>query len=51
MIVLCLLDTGCRASEFVALDIGDVDLDTGCVMVRCGKGGKDRVMEIARLLG
>jgi integrase/recombinase XerC len=40
--LLGLLDTGCRASEFVALDIGDVDLNTGSVLVRLGKGGKTR---------
>jgi site-specific recombinase XerD len=43
-IVLCLLDTGCRAAEFVALKIGDVDRKTGAVTIRRGKGGKDRVV-------
>ncbi len=42
-ILLCLWDTGCRASELVALDVGDVDLATGAVVVRCGKGRKLRV--------
>ncbi len=42
-IVLCLLDSGCRASEFVALDVGDVDMRTGAVHVGQGKGRKDRV--------
>ncbi len=41
-IVLFLLDTGLRASEFVALNLGDVDMASGAVMVRQGKGGKDR---------
>lgn len=41
-IVLTLLDTGCRASEFVALDVGDVDMATGKVWVRRGKGRKQR---------
>jgi len=41
--VLGLLDNGCRASEFVALNVGDVDLKTGAVTIRQGKGGKDRV--------
>ena len=40
--ILCLLDTGCRASEFVALNVGDVDLKSGAVTVRQGKGRKDR---------
>jgi site-specific recombinase XerD len=42
-IVLCLLDTGLRAGEFVALNVADVDLKTGAVQVRRGKGGKGRV--------
>ena len=42
-VLLCLLDTGCRASEFIALDLADVDLATGAVHVRRGKGGKSRV--------
>ena len=42
-IVLCLLDTGLRAAEFTALNVGDVDLRTGAVQVRRGKGGKGRV--------
>jgi len=42
-IVLCLLDTGLRAAEFTALNVGDVDLKTGAVQVRRGKGGKGRV--------
>jgi site-specific recombinase XerD len=41
-ILLFLLDTGVRASEFCKLTIGDVDLNTGTVMVRSGKGDKDR---------
>ncbi len=41
-ILLCLLDTGCRASEFVALNIGDVNLANGAVMIRQAKGGKFR---------
>jgi site-specific recombinase XerD len=40
--LLCLLDTGARASEFVALDVGDVNLTTGAVLVRQGKGGRPR---------
>jgi len=42
-ILLALLDTGCRAAEFLALDIRDVNLTTGTVMVRHGKGDKARV--------
>ena len=42
-IVLCLLDSGCRAREFSALTIADVDMQTGTVTVRQGKGKKDRI--------
>lgn len=45
-IIMCLLDTGCRASEFCALDIEDISLDTGSVQVNRGKGGKQRVVFI-----
>ena len=40
--LLALLDTGCRASEFVALDVQDVNMATGAVIIRSGKGGKFR---------
>lgn len=42
-IILCLLDSGCRASEFVALDMDDIDLVIGRIMIRHGKGDKSRV--------
>jgi site-specific recombinase XerD len=41
-IILCLLDTGCRASEFVALNGSDIDLNIGSVRV-FGKGRKERI--------
>jgi site-specific recombinase XerD len=40
--LLALLDTGCRASEFLALNLGDVNLHSGAVIVRNAKGGKFR---------
>lgn len=40
--LLCLLDTGLRAAEFIALDTANVNLDTGAVVVKHGKGGKFR---------
>jgi site-specific recombinase XerD len=57
-ILLALLDTGCRAGEFLALNLGDVDLDTGAILVRWGKGRKARTVflgaktrrEVARYL-
>ena len=39
--ILCLLDTGLRASEFIALTVGDVDMRTGLISV-LGKGEKRR---------
>ena len=38
------LDTRCRASEFVALRLGDAKVSTGVVIVRHGKGQKQRVV-------
>lgn len=43
-LLLSLLDTGCRASEFVALDISDLDTTSGAVAVQKGKGNKSRVV-------
>jgi len=42
-LLLALLDTGARASEFVSLNVADVNLSTGSVIIRKGKGGKTRV--------
>ena len=39
---LFLLDSGVRASELVALDVGDIELKTGVVVVRSGKAQKGR---------
>ena len=41
-ILLLLTETGLRASELLALDITDVDLDACLLVVRKGKGGKSR---------
>lgn len=45
-ICLFLLDSGVRASELVALNVGHVDLKTGVVTVLCGKGQKGRTTYI-----
>jgi site-specific recombinase XerD len=42
-ILLFLLDTGCRATEFCNLSGADVDVKNGTVRITGGKGGKDRV--------
>jgi hypothetical protein len=38
--VLTLLDSGCRASEFMALNVEDLDRKTGALIVHQGKGRK-----------
>jgi site-specific recombinase XerD len=45
-IVLFLLDSGVRANELCNLNIEDMDMDTGAVSVRQGKGRKDRTVHI-----
>jgi len=45
-IVLTLLDTGLRASELLGLEVRDLDLTEGWILVRGGKGGKDRWVPI-----
>ena len=45
-IVRVMLETGTRAGEVVALELGDVDLINGALTVRRGKGGKGRVVPI-----
>jgi site-specific recombinase XerD len=45
-ILSALLDTGLRVSELAQLTIEDVDMNTGSIIVRHGKGGKQRVVHI-----
>lgn len=40
--ILTLLDTGVRAAEFCAFDVGDLTLKTGRIIVERGKGGRGR---------
>ncbi|UXA05714.1 tyrosine-type recombinase/integrase [Mycobacterium sp. SMC-2] len=42
-IVRLLAETGMRAGELIALELDDVDLSRGLVMIRRGKGGKGRI--------
>jgi integrase/recombinase XerC len=44
-IVLCLLDTGVRASELININLNDVDYRLGIIKVM-GKGNKERLMRI-----
>lgn len=41
-ILVLLAETGLRAAELLALDVGDIDLDDCVAHVRRGKGGKGR---------
>jgi site-specific recombinase XerD len=46
--ILGLLDTGVRAKEFLNINLEDVDLATGAVMIRQGKGRKPRMVFLGR---
>jgi integrase/recombinase XerD len=43
-----LYGSGLRISELVGLDVDDLDLDEGSVLVRSGKGGKGRRVPVGR---
>jgi len=43
--------TGMRVGEVVALAVEDVDLSHGEVLIRKGKGGKDRIVPIGKTAG
>lgn len=45
-LIMVAYDTGLRASELVSLRVDDVDLVAGMVLVRKGKGGKQRSVPI-----
>jgi len=45
-LILFMLDTGCRASELLAINVEDIDLADGIVRVHRGKGGKGRIIYI-----
>lgn len=47
-VLLALLDTGCRATEFTKIDVADVDLATGSIIVRQGKGRKPRTVFVGQ---
>jgi site-specific recombinase XerD len=46
--LLGLLDTGARAQEFLNLNLEDVELATGSVLIRQGKGRKPRMVFLGR---
>jgi site-specific recombinase XerD len=43
-ILLCLLDTGARASEFLATNLDDLNIARGDILIRQGKGRKPRTV-------
>jgi integrase len=45
-LVQLLVETGLRAAELCALNIADLDFEEGSILVRHGKGGKDRALNI-----
>jgi integrase/recombinase XerD len=45
-IVRLMLETGARAGETAAIQLSDVDLTKGAVVIRRGKGGKGRVVPV-----
>lgn len=48
-IILTLLDTGARAQELCDLKVGDVNLETGMVVIRKGKRGKERITYLGKI--
>jgi integrase/recombinase XerD len=48
-VLFFLLDSGVRAQELCDIDLGDVELGTGQVMVRQGKGRKPRYVFVERI--
>lgn len=47
-ILHALLDTGCRANEFISMDREDLDIERGLIFVRYGKGGKQRMVIVGK---
>lgn len=43
-LLLALLDTGARATEFLNINLEDIDLVTGAILIRQGKGRKPRTV-------
>jgi integrase/recombinase XerD len=49
-ILLLFLDSGLRVSELVAIEIDDVNLPEGYIIIRQGKGSKERVIPIGSIV-
>ena len=46
--ILGLLDTGARVQEFLSLNLEDIEMATGAVVIRQGKGRKPRMVFLGR---
>lgn len=46
LVVLLMCQEGLRCCEIVGLEVGDVDLDDGVLLVRAGKGGHQRMLPL-----
>lgn len=47
-ILLCLLDTGARASEFLDINLNDINQARGDILIRQGKGRKPRTVYVGK---
>jgi len=47
-ILLCLLDTGVRANEFLSINLEDINQARGDILIRQGKGHKPRTVYIGK---
>lgn len=47
-ILLCLLDTGARAAELLSMDLEDLDITAGAILIRQGKGRKPRMVYLGK---
>ena len=47
-ILLCLLDTGARATEFLSINLEDINQARGEILIRQGKGHKPRTVYIGK---
>jgi len=47
-ILLALVDTGARASEFLNINLEDMNQATGAILIRSSKGGKPRTVFLGK---
>lgn len=45
-IIRLMMETGIRAGELIALHTGDLDLSAGRILIRAGKGGRNRTIPV-----